>query len=226
MKQLLGIPLLLIFLLLAACAGPETEPVEMATAEADASPNAQALSPVSDGDSSGQAAATPTIGQPVIASPTMIPTPEGGYPPPAPPDAYPSAAILPATSGYPDPNESGTGDADVTFVRAVLEEDGTWTFEVSIDHEDTGADDYANGWDVVTPNGAVIDPEIDTPFTHLLLHPHVGERPFTRSQSGIVIPTDVTQVIVRAHEIPNGYGGQEVVVDLTTTEGENYVVER
>jgi hypothetical protein len=60
----------------------------------------------------------------------------------------------------------------------------------------------------------------------LLLHPHVDEQPFTRSQSGIEIPPGVTQVRVRAHDLVDGYGGREVVVDLTKASGPDFKVEQ
>jgi hypothetical protein len=118
------------------------------------------------------------------------------------------------------------GNADVLKVRAVQSSGNTWTFHVTVEHPDTGWEDYADGWDVVTPNGTVLKPDPDSPFTRLLLHPHENEQPFTRSQSGIVIPAGVTQVRVRAHDLVDGYGGREVVVDLTVPSGENFEVER
>jgi len=116
-------------------------------------------------------------------------------------------------------------DADVTYVRAVQTDD-TWTFHVTVQHPDTGWEDYADGWDVVLPDDIVVRPDEDSPFTRLLLHPHVDEQPFTRSQSGIRIPNGVTQVTVRAHDIVDGFGGREVIVDLTHASGPAYEVER
>lgn len=159
-----------------------------------------------------------------------------GYPAPAVPEINTEAEGYPAPDaeqnalperGYPEPEaEQGEGNADVVAVRAVESSDGSWTFYVTVAHPDTGWEDYADGWDVVTPEGQVLDPDLSTPFTRLLLHPHENEQPFERSQSGIVIPADVTQVTVRAHDIVDGFGGEEVVVDLTQAEGENYSVER
>lgn len=120
---------------------------------------------------------------------------------------------------------TNAADADVTFVRAVQRGD-TWTFYVTVAHPDTGWDDYADGWDVVLPDGTVIKPDSNSNFTRLLLHPHENEQPFTRSQSNIVIPDAVTQVTVRAHDIVDGFGGQEVVVNLDQTDGEGFRVER
>ncbi len=119
-----------------------------------------------------------------------------------------------------------TADADVVAVRAVEAADGTWTFHVTVAHPDTGWEDYADGWDVVLPDGTVIRPDAGSPFTRLLLHPHETEQPFTRSQAGILIPDDVTTVTVRAHDLVDGFGGREVVVDLTAAEGPDFVVER
>jgi hypothetical protein len=116
-------------------------------------------------------------------------------------------------------------NADVTNVRAVFGSD-SWTFHVTVDHPDTGWDDYADGWDVVLPDGTVIKPAADSPFTRLLLHPHENERPFTRSQSGIVIPAGVTSVLVRAHDLVDGFGGRQVAVDLQRAVGEGFTVER
>lgn len=121
---------------------------------------------------------------------------------------------------------AATADADVLTVRAVEADDGTWSFEVTVEHPDTGWDDYANGWDVVTPEGEVLKPNPDDAFTRVLLHPHENEQPFTRSQRGIVIPEGVTQVRVRAHDIVDGFGGREVVVDLSQASGEDYEVIR
>jgi hypothetical protein len=117
-------------------------------------------------------------------------------------------------------------DADVTHVRAVQGDDGTWTFHVTVEHPDTGWEDYADGWDVVTPDGTVLKPNPDDPFTRLLLHPHENEQPFTRSQGDIEIPEGVTEVRVRAHDIVDGFGGQEIVVDLTKESGPGFEVDR
>ena len=121
---------------------------------------------------------------------------------------------------------SSAANADVIAVRAVQTAEQTWTFHVTVAHPDTGWDDYADGWDVVLPDGAVVKPDPDSPFTRLLLHPHENEQPFTRSQSGIEIPPDVTRVTVRAHDLVDGWGGREVVVDLAADAGPGFEVSR
>lgn len=120
---------------------------------------------------------------------------------------------------------NSAANADVTFVRAVQNGD-TWTFHVTVAHPDTGWEDYADGWDVVLPDGTVIKPDAESPFTRLLLHPHENEQPFTRSQSRIIIPEGITQVTVRAHDLVDGFGGQKIVVDFMQTAGDSFEVVR
>ena len=124
------------------------------------------------------------------------------------------------------PESPGAANADVLHVRAVESADGTWTFHVTVSHPDTGWDDYADGWDVVAPDGTVLKPDPEGPFTRLLLHPHETEQPFTRSQSGVEIPPGVTEVRVRAHDLVDGFGGREVTVNLTVASGPDFEVER
>lgn len=116
------------------------------------------------------------------------------------------------------------GNADVTFVRAEQAKDGTWTFHVTVQHPDTGWEDYADGWDIVFADGEVIKPNPESDYTRTLLHPHVDEQPFTRSQSGIKIPSNVTIVRVRAHDLIDGFGGDEITVDLTVDSGLGFEV--
>ena len=137
-----------------------------------------------------------------------------------------TTGATPTATPAPTQPAEGAGNADVLHVRAVQGAGGTWTFHVTVQHPDTGWEDYADGWDVVTPDGTVLKPNLDDPFTRLLLHPHVDEQPFTRSQGSIVVPPDVTQVRVRAHDLVDGYGGREVTVDLTAEAGPDFEVER
>ncbi len=133
---------------------------------------------------------------------------------------------VPKSTPVEETMNDGSGNADVEFVRAVHLASGGWTFHVTVRHPDTGWEDYADGWDVVDPEGNVLKTSPDDPFTRLLLHPHENEQPFTRSQSGILIPEGVNLVSVRAHDLVDGYGGHVVVVDLTVESGDGFQVER
>ena len=121
-------------------------------------------------------------------------------------------------------NPVTNANADVTFVRAERAADGSWTFYVTVQHPDTGWEDYADGWDIVLPDGKVIKPDPDSEFTRTLLHPHINEQPFTRSQSKIKIPPGVTTIRVRAHDLVDGFGGEEIVVDITIKSGPGFEV--
>ncbi|MEM7488943.1 MAG: hypothetical protein AAF390_07435 [Pseudomonadota bacterium] len=74
-----------------------------------------------------------------------------------------------------------------------------WRFDVTVSHGDTGWDHYADGWEVLGPDGARLG-------YRELLHPHVEEQPFTRSLGGVQIPDGVDTVTVRAHDNVDGWG--------------------
>lgn len=131
-----------------------------------------------------------------------------------------------AVEGTFVPDIAGDGDVDIVFVSAKLTGEDIWSFSVTLEHVETGWEDYADGWDVVLPDGVVIKPKADDPFTRLLAHPHVNEQPFTRSQSGIVIPAEVDTVFVRAHDLEDGYSSMVVAVDLTAASGDRFEVVR
>jgi hypothetical protein len=206
------VPLLALasLLILVACQPTSTVPALTPTAPpATSTPTQRAVTP--------DVAPTATETEPTLTSPPATPTPTAT---PVMPDATPTDAPI-----SPTPTET-SANADVEHVRAVQSADGTWTFHVTVRHPDTGWEDYADGWDVLMPDGTVIQPDSSNPFTRLLLHPHETEQPFTRSQGGIAIPADVTQVRVRAHDLVDGFGGREVVVDLTVSSGPDFEVER
>ena len=106
------------------------------------------------------------------------------------------------------PAISFAGEVDIVGVKAKTGQHGTWSFTVTVKHADEGWDHYANQWEVLSPAGVVLG-------TRILLHPHVGEQPFTRSLGGVEIPEGVGKVIVRARDSVHGYGGEEVEVDLS-----------
>ena len=99
------------------------------------------------------------------------------------------------------------GEADVVAAVAVERPDGSWTFEVTVRHADTGWDHYADRWEILAPDGTVLG-------VRELLHPHVEEQPFTRALSGVIIPPDISRVTVRAHDSVDAFGGAELEIDL------------
>jgi len=119
-----------------------------------------------------------------------------------------------------------SGDVDVTNVFAREERDGTWTFHVTVEHSDVGMDDFVDGWNVVTAGGEILKMESTNRFTKTLRMPHVNEQPFTRTQKGLLIPKGTKKLRVRAHDKVHGFGGEEVVVDLSKRFGDNFTVRR
>jgi len=89
-------------------------------------------------------------------------------------------------------------DAKVVDVKAYKEGD-SWTFDVTLEHEDTGWEHYADAWRVVSEDGKKVY------GTRTLFHPHETEQPFTRSQSGIKIPAEIDSVVIEAHDKISGW---------------------
>lgn len=101
------------------------------------------------------------------------------------------------------------GEADVVGVEVSVGGDGSYRFDVTVEHADEGWDHYADAWDVVGPDGAVLG-------TRTLLHPHENEQPFTRSLTGVAIPDGIGEVTLRAKDSVHDYGGAEITVALPT----------
>jgi len=105
------------------------------------------------------------------------------------------------------PLAANAGEADIVGVKIIKEGTGTYRFDVSVRHGDEGWKHYADGWDVVAPDGTVLG-------TRELAHPHENEQPFTRSLAGVSIPEGVDQVTLRAHDSVHGNGGAEMRVEV------------
>ena len=114
-----------------------------------------------------------------------------------------SALALLAVAAMP----AQADEADVVSATIKETAPGVYTISAAVKHADTGWDHYADGWDVLGPDGEVI-------ATRILAHPHVDEQPFTRSQSGIHIPHGVSKVTIRARDSVHGIGGETVTLDV------------
>jgi len=99
----------------------------------------------------------------------------------------------------PEPPPPDTVAADVTAV-SVTGGPGAYQFSVTVRSPDTGCEQYADWWEVITEDGTLL-------YRRILAHSHVNEQPFTRSGGPVEIGAD-SVVVVRAHMAPAGYDGQ------------------
>ena len=106
------------------------------------------------------------------------------------------------------PASALAGKADVIAADARMEANGTFTFSVTVKSDDTGWEKYADRWEVIDRDGAVLG-------VRVLAHPHENEQPFTRELPGVAVPAGITEVIIRAHDKVEGFGGRELMLNLT-----------
>jgi len=76
--------------------------------------------------------------------------------------------------------------------------ESSYSFSVGISSKETGCNQYANWWEVITEDGDLL-------YRRILGHSHVNEQPFVRSGGPVDISANQT-VIIRAHMNSSGYG--------------------
>ena len=107
---------------------------------------------------------------------------------------------------------------EVNIEHTVFKKRGdAWTVETTLRHGDTGWEHYADAWRVVDEAGKELG-------KRELLHPHENEQPFTRSLSGMSIPSETRIVFVEAHDKVHGWSKQRIRVDLQQAKGEHFEV--
>ncbi len=97
-------------------------------------------------------------------------------------------------------------EANVLAVSFEALDEGEYRFDVTLIHDDSGeAPDFADWWQVEDAQGNLLG-------RRDLLHDH-GTAAFTRSEV-IAVPVGTDFVVVRAHDMRHGYGGQSMRVDM------------
>lgn len=89
----------------------------------------------------------------------------------------------------------------VVIGAEVTQSGDSWTFSVTLSSPYDTPERYADAW-------RVLDADDNELGIRVLGHDHASEQPFTRSQSGIVIPDDVAVVFIEGRDQANGWSGQ------------------
>ncbi len=106
-------------------------------------------------------------------------------------------------------NIANANDVEVVDVKAIQSKDKTWSFSVTLKHDDEGWDHYANEWQVIAPDDKIL-------ATRTLYHPHVTEQPFTRGTQGVKISDDIKTVRIIAKDTVHGLSKNAVELELAT----------
>ncbi len=104
----------------------------------------------------------------------------------------------PVTSAEMEEDVVNIGSVVVTGVTTSGNEN-RYRFNVTLTSPDTGCDQYANWWEVISEDGSTLI------YRRILGHSHVNEQPFTRSGGDVVIKNNEV-VIIRGHMNNLGYG--------------------
>ncbi len=105
---------------------------------------------------------------------------------------------------------------DIIDATAALADDGTWRISATVSSPYETPDRYADAWRVL--DGGPLDDDTDEPSVlaiRELLHDHINEQPFTRSLNDVVIPDDVTTIVIEGRDQVSGWGGgrYEIVLE-------------
>lgn len=98
------------------------------------------------------------------------------------------------------------GEAEVIAAEVVHTGGNFYRFSVTLQHDDESWEHFAKAWEVLDLNGNILGARI-------LLHPHINEQPFTRSQT-ISLPENINQVTIRAYDLVHEFSGKELTLDI------------
>ena len=93
---------------------------------------------------------------------------------------------------------TNTGEKAAITAVEVSGNEASYTFNVTIKSPDTGCQQYADWWEIVSTEGELI-------YRRILAHSHVTEQPFART-GGPVMIKKTDEIYIRAHMNTSGYG--------------------
>lgn len=103
--------------------------------------------------------------------------------------------------------------ADIVGASARETSVNVWTISATVSSPyEMGWDQYADAFQVRSSEKVL--------GTRILAHPHVNEQPFTRSLSGISIPSNISSVDIFGRDLLNGYCGESFELQIREDQGE------
>lgn len=117
----------------------------------------------------------------------------------------PDETFEPATA--PNPSNAEQLYPDVVAVEISQDGEGTYRLDVTVSSPYDTPERYADAWRVLAPDGSELG-------VRELTHDHANEQPFTRSLTGVEIPSGVTEVTVQGRDLVNGWGGMTATVEV------------
>ncbi len=82
---------------------------------------------------------------------------------------------------------------------------GIYQITVTVQHQDTGWDNYVDAWQIVAPDGDILG-------TRIIFEPRLDKTTHVTGLAGVVIPEEIKEVTIRAHNVAEGYSGQPLTV--------------
>lgn len=103
--------------------------------------------------------------------------------------------------------EQSTMFPDVLDVSMTRTADNTYRVSVTLSSPYDTPERYADAWRVLGPDCTELG-------IRILTHDHQFEQPFTRSLSGVVIPSDVSEITIQPRDQISGWGGATITVPV------------
>lgn len=117
------------------------------------------------------------------------------------------SAFVFSLAGTAHAGEHAPRIADVQIKRDSPEQSGIYHIRVTIEHEDTGWDDYVEAWELHDPDGKIMAVR---PF----FEPELDQQQTVSALAGVVIPAEVKTVTIRARSHPVGLAGDPVEIQI------------